>query len=305
MRTYLYGNAVGLSLSALASYFDVYSHAHIFVGTDPWWNPAHLMLYAGFAVIAYGIAWGRPEGIVGKLSVGGVLVVLGAAVFNEIWHRVLLFGNPLPEPFPVEPPHAVLAVGFIVLGLAALGQPLTDASVVKDFRGRVAVAFICGSLWLIVGGSALFLGGAYASTVSYLFAVGVASFSASLFLAYPAAVTGKFGFATLSYLWFLLVYYVFFLSPADGPPYGVILVMVLDLALVKGKLNDFDTRYVTLPILALLYGVVYFPILPSSLTLAVNAGLVASALGVAVEFGMEKALLRWRSSGQVIAPSGS
>ncbi len=47
-------NAAGLSIIAFASYFDVYSHAHIFVGYDPWWNPAHLLLCAGFAVVSYG-----------------------------------------------------------------------------------------------------------------------------------------------------------------------------------------------------------------------------------------------------------
>ena len=146
MRTFLYANAIGLSLAAFASYFDVYSHAHIFIGTDPWWNPAHLMLYAGFVIIAYGVARDRPRDSVGELSYAGILVVLAAAAFNEVWHRVLLFGNPLPEPFPVEPPHAILAVGFSILGTAALLYPLRYETAVSDMRGRVAVTFISGSL---------------------------------------------------------------------------------------------------------------------------------------------------------------
>jgi uncharacterized membrane protein len=291
-RTYLFGNALGLSVSAFASYFDVYSHAHIFIGTDPWWNPAHLMLYSGFLILAYGVVRGRPPGGVGKMSLVGLVVVLGAAVFNEFWHRVLLYGNPIPEPFPVEPPHAVLAVGFILLGVAALASPLGDPSLVRDFLGRAAVALVSGSLWLIVGGSALYIGGAYQSAASYLFAVGVASFSASLFLAYPAALTGKFGYSTLSYLWFLTVYYVFFVSPADGLPFGVALVVVLDLMLVRGKVRGLDSRYPILLVIALLYGVIYFPILPVGYTLAVNTGVAVSMAGVLAEFVMEKAATR-------------
>jgi hypothetical protein len=292
MRAYLYGNAVGLSLIAFASYFDVYSHRHIFIGTDPWWNPAHLLLYAGFAIVALGVNRGRPRGAVGILSVTGVVVVIVAAAFNEVWHRVLLFGNPLPEPFPVEPPHALLAVGLILLGVAAILQPLGNQAVVSDSRGRAALAFIGGSLWLIVVGSAFFVAGAYSSVAAYLFAVGVGSFAASLFLAFPTALASRFGYSTLSYLWFLLVYYGFFISPADGLPLGIGLVMVVDFVLARSMLAGIPSRYLVLPVVAILYGVVYYPILPPVLTLAINAGMLASVLGVATEFSLERALLR-------------
>ena len=297
MRTYLYANAVGLSAAAFASYFDVFSHRHLFINTDPWWNPAHLMLYAGFAAIAYGIVRGRPRGQAGKLSVAGIVIVLAAAAFNEVWHRVLLFGNPLPEPFPVEPPHAILAVGLIVLGLAALLHPLGHKSAVSDMWGRVAVAFTGGSLWLIMGGSALYVAGAYPSTAAYLFAVGAASFSASLFLVYPAALSRRFGYSTLSYLWFLLVYYVFFVSPAGGLPYGLGLVVLVDLAIARARVVGFNSRYLVLPLIGALYGLVYYPILPVEITLAANAGLAASIVGVAVEFSAERGFLRYQKGG--------
>jgi len=292
MRAFLYGNAVGLPLIAFASYFDVYSHRHIFIGTDPWWNPAHILLYAGFAIMALGVIKGRPKGTVGNLSVVGAVVVIIAAAFNEVWHRILLFGNPLPEPFPVEPPHALLAVGLIIFGIAAVLQPFVDQAVVSDSRGRAALAFIGGSLWLIVVGSAFFVAGAYSSVAAYLFAVGVGSFSASLFLVYPTALAGRFGYSTISYLWFLLVYYVFFVSLADGLPLGIGLVVVVDFVLAKSKLAGIASRYLAIPVVAILYGVVYYPILPPGLTLAINAGMMASVLGVAVEFSLERVLLR-------------
>jgi hypothetical protein len=295
MSRFLYANASGLSLAAFASYFDVYSHSHIFVGIDPWWNPAHLMLYAGFAVVAYGVFSDNPGGSAGKLSMVGVAAVVAAAVFNEVWHRVLLYGNPLPEPFPVEPPHALLAVGFVVLGASALVHPLGDPAALAHVKGRVAVAFTSGSLWLIVAGSAFYVGGAYQTNAANLFAVGAACFGASLFIAYPTLVAGRFGYSTLSYLWFLLVYYAFFVSPADGLPLGVVLVVVTDLALAKGRVSGVDARLFVLPLVAFLYGIVYYPILPAGMTLAVNPGLGASAAGVAAEYLSEREFVRRRS----------
>lgn len=297
MRLFGYANAVGLTTMAFASYFDVYSHAHIFVGVDPWWNPAHLLLYAGFAFLAYGAVADRPRGFVGRLSLAGVAVVLAAAAFNEVWHRVLLFGNPLPEPFPVEPPHALLAVGIIMVGAAALVSPLTEGQPPSGRGDRLALSFVSGSLWLVTAGSAFYVGGAYASTAAYLFAVGVASFCASLFIVYSAGASARFGYATLSYLWFLAVYYIFFVTPADGLPFGIALVVAMDFALTRRGRHRADPRLLLLPVVALLYGAIYYPVLPPGLAFALNTGLAASALGVAAEFAAEKAAIRLLASG--------
>jgi hypothetical protein len=292
LRTFLFANAVGISTAAFASYFDVYSHRHIFVGTDPWWNPAHILLYAGFLVVLYGLVSDRPKGVVGKISVLGVVLVIAAAAFNEVWHRVLLFGNPVPEPFPVEPPHALLAIGLIAIGLAALVYPLADPSAVTGLVDRLAVAFIGGSLWLIVAGSALYVARAYQSSAALLFAVGVASFSASLFLVYATGVSGKFGYSTVSFGWFMLVYYAFFVSTADGLPLGLILVLVIDYLLSKERRFGVSTRPLVLPLIAGLYGLIYYPILDPGLTLALNLGIVASAFGVALEYSLERISVR-------------
>ena len=292
LRTFLFTNAVGISTAAFASYFDVYSHRYIFVGTDPWWNPAHILLYSGFLIVLIGVVSDRPRGVVGKISVFGVVLVLVAAAFNEVWHRVLLFGNPLPEPFPVEPPHALLALGLIAIGLAALIYPLVDQSTVSGPADRLAVAFIGGSLWLIIAGSALYVAGAYHSSAALLFGVGVASFSASLFLAYATAVSGRFGYSTLSFGWFMLVYYAFFLSLADGLPLGLLLVLVIDFLLSKGQMSGVSTRWLVLPLIAVLYGLLYYPILDPKLTLALNLGIVASAFGVGLEYSLERVSIR-------------
>ncbi len=185
-----------------------------------------------------------------------------------------------------------MAIGIIMMGLAALLRPLSERLPPSKTVDRLAISFTAGSLWLIVAGSALYVGGAYASTPAYLFAVRVVGFSASMFIAYSSGVAGKVGYATVSYLWFLLVYYAFFVTPADGLPLGLALVVTLDFVLSRGRLCGVSSRVVVLPSVAVLYGVIYYPILPASLTLGLNAGLLASALGVSVEYLLERAVSR-------------
>jgi len=293
-RNFLTENAVGFSLIAFASYFDVYSHKHLFVNTDPWWNPAHLLLYAGFIMLVFAAAKQKPRNNLVKLALAGIAVSVTAAIFNEFWHRVLRFGNPLPEPFPVEPPHALLAVGLIMAGTAALLYPYHNRLLLSDVYGRLATAFTAGSLWLITAGSAFFVGGAYSTDLAYLFAIGAATFTASLFVAYPTTLTGRFGYTTISYAWFLIPNYLFFVSPTDGLPLGLALVLIIDLMLAKRRVSGTSTRILVLPLVAALYGVIYYPILPIEFSVALNPLLLASILGVGIEFLVEKAYTRTR-----------
>jgi len=294
-RFFLFGNAAGFSIIAFASYFDVYSHRTIFVGTDPWYNPAHIILYSGFVVLLLTVLklLNHRDGVI-KLSIIGILISIVAAGFNEFWHRVLLYGNPLPEPFPIEPPHALLAVGFIVSGVAALIYPFKNPEIVSDNRARIAVSFLSGSLWLIVAGSAFFVGGVVTTRGAILFAIATASFSASLFLSYPAAFTKKFGFATLSYLWYFGVNFLFFLSPSDGFPIGIFLVAGLDYLLVEQFATHAATlRNIVLVMIAALYGLIYFPLLPIVDTFVFNNSVAlillgASCAGVLIEFFVVK-----------------
>jgi len=288
-RNFLTGNSVGFSLIAFASYSDVYSHRHLFVGIDPWWNPAHLLLYAGFVVLVFAALKQKPRDSLIKLSLAGIVISITAAIFNEFWHRVLLFGNPLPEPFPIEPPHALLAVGLIIAGIAALLYPYHNRLLLSDLKGKLALTFTAGSLWLVTAGSAFIVGGAYSTNFAYLFAIGAASFTASLFVAYPTALTGRFGYTTISYAWFLIPNYLFFVSFADGLPLGIALVLIIDLMLAKRKVSNTRTRILVLPLVAVLYGLIYYPILSIELTLALNPLLLTSVLGVGTEFLVEKA----------------
>ncbi len=290
--TLLFGNAIGFSVIAFASYFDIFSHRHLFINTDPWWNPGHLLLYSGFIVLGHSALRQKPrEGLV-KLSLAGVLISLFAGAFNEFWHRILLFGNPLPEPFPVEPPHALLVMGLLVAGVAALLYPFRNRNLLSNPGGKLATTFISGSLWLIVAGSAFYVGSAYSSGSSYLFAIGAASFASSLFLVYPTGLTKSFGSTTISYLWFLLPYYLFLISQSDGLAAGALLVLLVDFLSARGRVFTVNTRYLILGIAAILYGVIYYPILPIGTSLAVNPLTLASVFGVGVEFALETAHVR-------------
>lgn len=283
-RAFFFASSSSLTLTAFSSYFDVYSHAHIFIGEDPWWNPAHLMLYTGFLILLLAVWRAKKKDGVVRLSALGLVVSLVAGAFNEVWHRVLLFGNPLPEPFPVEPPHALLAVGIIISASATLLYPLAH-EVVSDWRSRLAVAAASGSLWLVIAGSAFYVGRAYGSTGAYALAAGVAGFSTALFLRYSAAASGRFGFATLTYLWFMLVHYIFFITPSDGLPFGFLLVLVADYLLSSPGIGRFAT-YVCFLLAGPLYGLVYFPVLSLTDTVALNAGLPAATVGAFVSYAL-------------------
>lgn len=290
-RNLLIRSAAAFSLVSFASYFDVWSHRNWFVGVDPWYNPAHLLLYGGYLVLvltAYRDR--RSTELSSRLVRYGLIVALAAAAFNEFWHRVLLFGNPLPEPFPVEPPHALLAVGLFVASAGALASCLKATP--DDWKERMSASMLAGSLWLIIAGSFFYVGAAYGNFVSYFLAILVASFSSAVFLRFVSGVAGKFGYAALAYLWFLAVNYVFFVSLRDGLPLGIGLVVVVDylLSTKEVRTGPFNPRLAAMFAIAVFYGLVYYPLLPSSDTLIPGPFLLASIIGVSLGLGIERAV---------------
>ncbi len=296
-RSLLLGGSAAFSLISFASYFDVWSHRNWFVGVDPWYNPAHLILYAGvlvLLVIAY--RGRRSTDVSARLVRYGLVIVVGAATFNEFWHRILLFGNPIPEPFPVEPPHVLLAVGLLVSGAGMLLSGLKGRR--PGWKETVAASILSGSMWLVLAGSFFYVGAAYGNSASYFLAILLASFSSALFLRYASGVAGRFGYATLAYVWFLVVNYVFFVSLRDGLPLGIALVLVVDYLLsAKGVgIGPFNTKLAAMFALAAFYGIVYYPLFPVSETLTLGPFLLASFLGVLLDLGLERAMRGWYSS---------
>jgi len=233
-----------------------------------------------------------------KVTAAGLLVVIISAVFNEIWHRVLQFGNPLPEPFPVEPPHALLAIGIAISGVGAMLQPL-EAREGLSPGTKLAVSLTAGSMWLIVAGSFFYVGAVYGNPISFFLAVIMGSFSAALFLRYSSLVTRRFGFATVAYLWFITVNYLFFVGPSGGIPLGLFIVVPFDYSGRKRRLDrPWLLDFISLVPIAFLYGIVYYPLLPIRLALAINPYAAASLLGVALELGIEKSWSRAALTGE-------
>lgn len=101
--SYIMGS-LGATIQILAGWWDVYSHI-LFPGVDPWWNPAHLTLYTGIAIMIIAVWCGlraRPAqptpamvpikfmntaGL--RLAAVGTVIEIVAGVWNEIVHRVV------------------------------------------------------------------------------------------------------------------------------------------------------------------------------------------------------------------------
>jgi hypothetical protein len=120
----------------------------------------------------------------------------------------------------------------VIAGLAAIVFPLDHIDQIRDSKTRIALAFLEGSMWLIIAGSAFYVGMAYPNGGVFL-AVAVATFCASLFIPSTGYFAGRFGYATSGYVYFLGVNYIFFIRPVGMVPIGILLVALLDYVLEK------------------------------------------------------------------------
>jgi hypothetical protein len=319
--------SISFLVIAFASYWDVFSHRVVFVGgigRDPVWNPAHIALYAGFLLLMIGAyqswsAGGRSISLITILF--GIILALLAAGYNEIWHRVLGYSITRPEPFPIEPPHALLAVGFVVSGTGALLIGMRRASKgLLNSNDKMYISLLSGSLWLITAGSAFFVGNTYQSYLSYAFAVFVATFSSSLFVNYSAKLSGRFGYATLTSVWvcFVLAFFLVLYHPIGSPPVslpipiGIVLVLFVDYMITRSKTKPVMKDVVSRLLLGGLYGIVYYPLLDISSTLlptTISSAIVTVALigvslaGATFEYFIEKGFVMLYSKRSPQPPS--
>lgn len=161
--------SLGATIQILAGWWDVYSHI-LFPGVDPWWNPAHLTLYTGIAIMIIAVWRGlraRPAqptpamvpikfmntaGL--RLAAVGTVIEIVAGVWNEIVHRVVQ-----SEP-RIAPAHALLVVGMttvafgMVIGLTIeygmikrgfipVGPATVDDAILFDFDFHLDLAGRC------------------------------------------------------------------------------------------------------------------------------------------------------------------
>ncbi len=260
----------------------MYSHL-LFGPIDPWWNPAHLTLYAGFAVTILAVWSGlrtrtqpvasvspiRFQNIAGlKLAGAGTIVEIVAAVWNEIVHHVFQ-----SEP-RIAPAHALLTLGMLVvtfgmvIGLTIeygmIRHGIVAASQFKRWLTLVCVVLTFSSIWLAAAGALIYIAQAFrTSPLNWINAVMLA-LVAALVLVPAKRVFPKFGTALAIGIIFNVVSYfllVFYAGEAGYIPWGLLSLALLDL-LVTGLNRAMKTASAVLAsstVLGLLFWATYYP----------------------------------------------
>lgn len=127
-----------------AGSWDIWWHAAI--GRDSFWEPPHILLQAGVLVIiaaaAYG--WWHARTRSWQWIALAALVVPLSAPFDELWHRAYGVEN-LTSPLVVwSPPHVVLILGLLAVGVLLLPLLGRDADPVATtlFTSLVAASVL-------------------------------------------------------------------------------------------------------------------------------------------------------------------
>ncbi len=267
----------------MAGWWDVYSHL-LFGAADPWWNPAHLTLYAGFAITILAVSRGlrtprikpaasvspiRFQNVAGlKLAAAGTVVEVIAGVWNEIVHRVFL-----SEP-RIAPAHALLTVGMLIvtfgmiIGLA-IEYGMIRHGIVAASRFRRCLTLLCvvltfSSIWLAAAGAFIYVARAFrASPVNWINAVMLAVVAALVLV--PAKRTfPKFGATLAIGIIFNVASYFFLVAYAADMayiPWGLVPASLFDL-LALGLSRAMETPNAVLVssnVLGLLFWATYYP----------------------------------------------
>lgn len=279
---YLVGS-LGGTLQVLAGWWDVYSHL-LFGTVDPWWNPAHLTLYAGFAITVLAVWRGlrtpriQPVASVSpirflnlaglKLAGAGTIVEVIAGAWNEIVHHVFL-----SEP-RIAPAHALLTFGMLmvtfgmIIGLTIeygmITHGVAAASRFKRWLTLVCVVLTFSSIWLAAAGAFIYIARALrASPIKWVNAVMLAMV-AGLVLVPAKRVLPKFGSALAIGIIFNVVSYFFLVAYAGDNayiPWGLLPVALFDLlfmSLNRGMKTESAVLASSI-VLGLLFWATYYP----------------------------------------------
>lgn len=320
--------SLGTITQVLAGYWDVYSHRLIFK-SDPWWNPAHLTLYIGVAILLLGIAMGlRRHGEDRKVArtyfLGYKLAALGAAMelvaggWNEIWHNVLNLKDP-----PISPPHSLLTVGMMLASFGATIGLSLDYAVIREVGRRLrkfltisALVLSFLSIWLVSSGGFIFVSGVYEHPAYRLIMVSMLSIITPLVLLPLIMVSRRLGYASLLGLlyafvnWFFLV--VYFRIPYYHP-LSFLGPMAMDIAFFLSRpiLKEEGRCILVGLISSLLLSVTYHPFGPSlfrmglvpALDLLHLLSLLSGSLGGILSLKVVRTLSRSLKESWLLQPS--
>lgn len=253
--SYVLGS-IGCSIQVIAGWWDVYSHL-LFEKVDPWWNPAHLTLYFGVALVILAVwrglhtarikpAYATPIRFANtselKLAGFGVIIQIIAGVWNEIVHHLLL-----TEP-KIAPAHALLTFGMLAIGFGMIiglsienGMIRHDILIVSEWKRWLTVACVIltfASIWLAAAGSLIYIARVFRGN-PLIWLVGVLlAFVASLVLVPTKRVLHDLGSATSTGAIFNCVAFVLLVGYAGAPayvPWALIPLALFDVLVLLAK----------------------------------------------------------------------
>lgn len=167
-----------LFIAVIAGTWDVWWHGAM--GRDSFWEPPHLLLYTSiFCAIFLGLyGWRTTKQPVWRRIGLVLLLILVAAPFDELWHRIFGIESALTPLIVWSPPHLVL-VGSIIASFCMLLPALRKDPdpFVKNVFASLIFASILSLLMFVV--SPLHPIGSYA----------VLGFWGAFFIAFPFLLT--------------------------------------------------------------------------------------------------------------------
>ncbi len=302
-------------------------YSHLLLGpVDPWWNPAHLTLYAGFAITILVIWRGlrlrraqppitlspiRFENVAGlKLAGAGTVVEVVAGVWNEIVHHVFQ-----SEP-RIAPAHALLTVGMLIVAFGMIigltieygmiRHRIVAASTFKRWLALVCVVLTFASIWLAAAGALIYLARVFrVSSFNWVNAVLLAVVG-TVVLVPAKRVLPRFGAALAIGIIFNVVSYFFLVVYVGETPYipwGLLPLALFDLLVVgfNRLMKIAPAILLSSNVVGLLFWATYYPftlyLLPWSFSVQIQlaavflGGLAGAILGSGIYARLSSAVL--------------
>lgn len=234
---------IGVFLEALSGTWDVYSHRIVFTEGDPWWNPAHILLYAGALAVFLSLlsnyrgghrTYSNPVPVRRAQYVilsGAIIQIIGAGL-NELQHRLIE-----SEP-ALSPAHSIFTVGMVITGIGAvvgltLVRPipkLFDKHLPLKILVNLSVILSFSAVWIISAGSFIYTALAFPSDASRVSSTILVVLISSLILVASVRST-RIGFASAITAVYVMTNFMFLVGYSRLESY-------LPLGILVGVLSD-------------------------------------------------------------------
>ena len=293
--------------------------------TDIWWDMAHLMLYAGFAISPLAVWRGLkapriqpattvPINFVNlaglKLASAGSMIEVVALVWSEIIQR--LFSSELYSSlslWALTVGLLTVALGMIVgltIEFGLIRREIIAVSTLKRWLTLILVVLMFASIWLGTAGFFIYLATLSRTALVNLVAATFLALIAPLVLVPAKRVLPGFGVALSVGAVFSAVTYFFVVGVAQASsyvPWGLLPLALFDVLMLglRRVMNMMKAGFVASVVIGLLFWATYFPfslsLFPWSsspqlpLAVMVLASLAGAVLGNAVFAGLTSAVL--------------